>query len=297
MQKLSYITFVAGDMRDLEGLYKEIGRHKDLNTKDTLQAIEIEVGSSGYIQLTSFLQSRGTKYREQIRKQFLHDELLSAKYLLMDGLADFEYPQPENSYQAACYDMSIACPKCQNGAQQIKPFRLKRLPSERTARRNGLLCINWVLEPIIPEALVARLKQAEVTGAEFWPILNRAGNKELDGWSQLYVKNILPPMSAETICERVKSPEEIEDPWIREMLSKSTDMTWCDCGKLGLIPPKEIYYKKSEMNAFADFNKTHEWRGGGRTTWRMFIVSSRAYSVMRSYCDKIDYLFEPINWI
>lgn len=296
MQQLSHIYYVA-NWKSIEETYRDIGRDSDLRTKDTLQSIELVVGSAEYVTLTRILTEKEIKFSERFRKAFSREELLEAKYLRLAAGNHFGYPYPEKTYQSECYDMTRACAKCSNGAPQVKPFRLRAIPSQRSARKCGVMFINWVFEPIVPDDLAVKLDQAGLLGAELWPLLKSNSSAKWDGWSQLYITNILPPMSDRTVCERNKSPEEIDDPWIRDMLQKSVDMTWCDCGRLGWSPPETIIYNQSDMGAFRDFNRTAEWRGGGRTTWSEIIVSHRAYAVMSAFCNNIDFLFEPVQWI
>ena len=293
MKTYSCLTYIS-DWKLLEKVYAEINRMEDLNRSDTLQAIELDTETEEYFNLRDFLRDLHIDFKERRRNEWSYEELKSCWYMLMHSANYYGYPQPENQFHSICYNEKIACPVCGNGAPQIEPFRLKKVPAVSTGKRYGVMFVNWVLEPIIPTELSVILNDAGLSGMEYWPVLKVSGTSVWEEWVQLFIKNVLPPMSEETIFRKVETIEEIEDPWIREMLSTTEYMSWCDCGKLGLQPPTKVYYRQDDLQMFCDFNKTKEWVGGGRTTWQEIIISSKAYCLMREYCNNIDFMFEPI---
>lgn len=70
-------------------------------------------------------------------------ELNAASWLSMTATSYHGYPQPENGYKAATYDLAEYCAACGVGGTQRAPFRFRRDPA---LRANRLLQLNWIFD-------------------------------------------------------------------------------------------------------------------------------------------------------
>jgi hypothetical protein len=70
-------------------------------------------------------------------------ERSAASWLAMHATGHHGYPQPEDHYLEATYDVSTYCRACGAGAVQRAPFRFRRDPRLKPQR---LLQLNWVFD-------------------------------------------------------------------------------------------------------------------------------------------------------
>lgn len=282
----SYMTFV--DMlKETKDAFKLIGREDKFNESDTLQAIELDTGSEEYKIFLNELGKKKIKYDERFQKKFSESELKEAEYLKLFIGNYWGYPQPEDRYRKLCFDVSSACPKCGNGAKQIKPFMLREpLPKNKKIE---IRLLNWVFEYIITDRIAGLIKDRGFTGCEIWPLINFKTKKEILGWKQLYFSHEVPPMSPKTNIPLVPRG----DPTIEEQFG-IRNPTLCECGKLGRNIPDVIYYDEKDINKFCDFNKSHEWLAGGYTTYQIEIISNRVYQFFLEQKIKNMSLIEPV---
>jgi hypothetical protein len=216
--------------------------------------------------LISELSSKGISYSIKKELVFSETDLENAEFLEMAPKAQAGYPQPEEGYEDETYDSERACNICGRGAEQIRPFKLKRRPG---FGRNDIVAMFWTYEFMITENVKDLIEDAGLTGAEFWPILSsgRSGTQSpIDDLHQLRFTNEMPPMSSSTGIETVKLPRM---------------STPCICGKLGRNLPlsSQIVYRRCNLDDACDFNRTSEWLGGGFDTSQFKIVSNRVYEL------------------
>jgi hypothetical protein len=292
MKIASFISFVC-EPHTIEALFKQIGQESQINWSDTLQTVELLLETPDYTLFTDGLRSKGVQYDERFCKLYSDDELLAAEFLRMKSGYYWGYPQPENKYEQLCYDHSSACPKCGNGAKRMKPFVLKAAPK---LRKVDMVTLNWVLQDIVSVRLVNVIKEEKLTGCAFWPLIMRRTKQPIQGWKELVYENELPPMSSRTVFPIVAN-EPIEDKLRAEMEQHGiSNPPLCECGRLGRSVPDTICYDRKDIGQFADFNRTHEWLGGGYTTYQCHIVSSCVYRLFHK--NSIRHAsFEPVRII
>jgi hypothetical protein len=78
-----------------------------------------------------------------VRTKSSAKELSVAKWLAVEPSWHFGYPQPENGYLQATYDLSEYCPECGTGAVQKAPFRMRGEPKWGG---KSILQLNWVFD-------------------------------------------------------------------------------------------------------------------------------------------------------
>jgi len=270
------ITFTIEDRKKAERILDSLDL--PINEKSNTYAVILLVDDDKYRLLTNELSNRSIHFLELCEMTFNQDELNEAEFLRMAPAGYWGYPQPENDfgYQQESYDKSSECSFCGSGAKQIKPFLVKSQPK---FGMNDILAINWEYEFLITLKLKSLLEDAELTGVEFWSILNFKKRKTITDYYQLYITNELPCISPRTEFEIVNF-ERVKIP--------------CPCGKIGRnLSTHQIIYKQRDLNNAKDFNKTHEWLGGGYGTTQWKIVSNRVYQLFRDHNIK-RVKFEPI---
>jgi hypothetical protein len=94
-----------------------------------------------------------------VSTQFSSTELESAAWLKLDSTSYQGYPQPEDAWREASFDLTGYCPGCHTGARQVRPFIMKKSPPWG---RNGILQLHWVYD----EAFV----KPDVWAAVFAPL-------------------------------------------------------------------------------------------------------------------------------
>lgn len=72
-----------------------------------------------------------------------HAERATAEWLEMAPTWHAGYPQPEDGYLTATYDLTGYCPSCGIGALQQAPFRMRGEPKWGS---KGILQLNWVFD-------------------------------------------------------------------------------------------------------------------------------------------------------
>jgi hypothetical protein len=95
------------------------------------------------------------------------------------------------------YDDAAGCPHCGAGAPQLNELRLDPGRISRSKDMNRTIAQN---EVIFSSRLVAALREHNITGARFHPILRKGGKSALDTWFQLEVCSRPVEMAAPTRC-------------------------------------------------------------------------------------------------
>jgi len=287
MKIISYITFWDEDCIS-QTIYETIGKGNQFNSSDKMQVIELDTAKEDYKLFTSELKKKKIDFEERHTKVYSSEELLTAKFLKFVICNYWGYPQPENSYLEVCYDTASSCPKCHNGAKQINPLMLKG--GGPKSGKSEIRRINWCFEYIITTRLADIIQQAKFSGCEIWPVIDYKTKKESPDWKQLYFSHEVPLMSKKTSFPVVSEDDEI----LKEFGIEKTSL--CECGKFGRNIPDEIYYQKEDISKFCDFNKSHEWLGGGATTYQVTMVSSNVYKFLLEQEIKPLELFAPIHF-
>ena len=237
---------------------------------DTMQVVNIFVDLSQYIDLITTLTSMKVYFSDR------QEEIEESELLTIIPNAYCGYPQPDmdGSFREISYDINSACSKCSNGMIQNAPLRMVK----PKLGKNDITGIHWVYEYVITLKLKNLIEQAGLTGHEFWPLIDHKKKTPFEELYQLFIKNVMPPMS--TKANIVRSP----------------GIELCDCGKTGFMLKGIPAYERESLKSIQDFNKTHEWLGGMKGTWQLPIVSKRVYDLVKENNIR-GVRFEPVQLI
>lgn len=244
-----------------------------------LAIVRIFVDDVKYRKLIEDMKSRGIHYNEEKNPIFEKEEMEAAEFFHMVPREQWGYPEPQDDWGGRSYDKSTGCGSCGTGAKQVHPFFVKGPPR---FGRGDITALFWVYEFLVTNRLRDIIAEPDFTGVEIWPVMNYAKQKEespLKGCWQLRFQNELPPMAPSTKFPEVRLPRGAH----------------CSCGRIGRnIPQEPLRYREADLLCAKDFNKTHEWLGGGLDTSQLKIVSRRVYEVFsKNRIKGAD--FEPIT--
>jgi len=266
----SRIVFHTNDIRLAESVLAPFGFEPNRKPGVDIHSATLFVDDSRYNDLRSLLTSKGIEYAEDQEMFFENNELEEAEFFRMAPAGYWGYPQPEEDfdlYRKESYDVSTKCGICRNGSIQNRPLLVKGKPR---FGRNDILAIHWEYEFIITDHLKSLIEKANLTGTDFWPILDHKKRTPVQGYCQLHIANILPPMSTSTQFELVTL----------ERLPKSP----CSCGKTGRnLAIHQMVYRRKDLLDARDFNKTNEWLGGGYGTTQWKVVSAKIYQLFKKH--------------
>lgn len=265
MRTRARITFREDDASKANEILRPFGFKASRNTFIHLATVFTDEGRYG--ELIVELKRLGIDYRVQEEKVFDRNELRAAEYLLLASATLWGYPQPEDNfgYKDASFDMLTACPLCGQGANQAKPLMVR---GRIGLGKKDITAMFWIYELIVSSRLRLLTESAGLTGVKFWPLLRyRSGRpgEPIPGYYQLLINSIMPPASGTTVFPVVTLPRGIQA---------------CSCGRTGHNwPVNQLRYKRNDLAAARDFNKTFEWLGGGLDTSQLKVVSSRVYEM------------------
>jgi len=101
----------------------------------------VSESNENWATLEAWLARRGAV--DTVTTTFSKREIGLARWLEVQPDWHWSYPQPEDEYQSATYDLSEYCGVCGIGARQKAPFRMR---SEPQWGRRGILQLNWVFD-------------------------------------------------------------------------------------------------------------------------------------------------------
>jgi hypothetical protein len=194
------------------------------------------------------------------------------------------YPQPEDDYFEATYNLDQGCPTCAIGATQKAPFRFR---SEPQAKHSQFIGLNWVFDQVfVREQVKSVFEQERVSGVKFSrPVKHRSG-EELTTVYQLHVDVILD----EAVDNRDLRIERCQMPTDPEMLrfltaNKSRLVTGPFCGRQKMNYPIDTPLRivANRLNNQPDFVRTSEWFGSGGDAGRPIIISERVKSLIEMH--------------
>jgi hypothetical protein len=263
MRVRSRISFTAPEDRARELLSKYGLRSEN---KDN-SVVHVFVDDRNYKAFMSELVQEDYHPIEFKEPVFTKKEMESAEYFEVVLVAQWGYPQPEDDfgYEKLSFDRSTTCPLCGEGATQTKPYHISGHPK---FGRNEITALFWTYDLLITQRLKDLIEDSNLTGAEFWPLLeypDQGHTERIVGAYELYIGNELPPAAPSTEFPIVKRLPRGKKP--------------CTCGRLGRNLPIQFHYKRKDLAEAKDFNKTHEWVGGGLGTTRAVIVGRNVYEL------------------
>jgi len=255
---------------ELKTILSSAGINGNVNTRDTIQAVELFSGTETHINFINALELKETNFNESKEMVFSEDEMINSSYYRIIANAYCGYPQPEDGYIEKSYDRLTGCPRCGNGMVQKSELHMNK-PKMGSKDIAG---IHWVYEFAVTSRLKQMIESQELTGCELWPIISPKTKKKHEEVYQLHINSFMPPMSAETSI--IKS-----------------GVNACECGKTGYMLEGLAYYTKDSLQNTTDFNKTSEWLGGGHGSWQLIIVQKAFYNMYKSHKLK-GIRFEPV---
>jgi hypothetical protein len=180
----------------------------------------------------------------------------------------YQYPQPEDDYLQATYDLENYCEHCGQGKKQNRPYRLKTEPKQSNNQFWGL---HWEFEPIFVRQETKNILEREnITDISFSnPVLNKK-NITIDGFYQLHIHKILDKgfdnYNAQTITCKINNEEGF-----------NTDDNLKCCGRIKYHHPRigGYLFDKNIFDTSFDIVESCEYFGGGASASRLQIVSKK----------------------
>lgn len=239
--------------------------------------LDIAEGNPHYSYVWSIVQQKQLFFLSETI--FTKEELDSALWLRVRSQWRFGYPQPEGNfeYDRITYSPENRCLQCNCGLQQVKPFRIKKVPKWG---KRFLGELNWIGDELfLNNAAKELLADNKLTGIAFLNVENKKGTEKLSDINQLYIQYVLEPGMEE------------KQKYIRQRSICPT------CGRMKYVPSGvgSLQLPDRLFRNAPDFAKTQEYFGDGSYAARAIIVSQRAYRVITE--NKMDrgLVFEPVN--
>lgn len=242
-----------------EKLLQPIKKSADKN--DTLQVVELFNDTREYDYLMNELNKLGIEITEQKDNVYSQAEMNTALLLQIVPNSYCGYPQPEDGYLEASFDINTGCKKCSYGRIQNRPLRLHK----PRIGENDIFGVWWLTVLVITTKLKNIIEQEKLTGCEIWPIIDHNKKTEFEDLYQLYISSELPTMSSKT------------------NIIMNYDHK-CDlCGRGECFMKGDKIYERSSLKAVKDFNLSKEWFGSCLGIWQVPFVSQRVYRLFQEH--------------
>jgi hypothetical protein len=208
---------------------------------------------------------------------------------------EYQYPQPENSYREATYDLSDYCPRCGIGMVQARPFRLERDFNQK-ARFLGMYWVNEIFaRPEIP----AIFKKEGISGVEFsHPIRHKSG-EDIKNVYQMKIQTIAEPglrtEGLETVTCKANNEEALFAQASRAQVQQETrpHYSWARhnqrnypyCGRVKYHHPRRepIRFTRNSLRDLPDIAKSYEYFGSGAGARRLIFMKRRVVKLVESW--------------
>jgi hypothetical protein len=187
----------------------------------------------------------------QVKSVFEEEERLNADYLAMTATNQQGYPQPEDDYLEACYNLTYYCAECGIGGKQIAPLRMRGEPNWGTRQ---IIQLNWLFEeffvkPEMYDPIFSKL------GLGSSMVMHNKKNMALDTVVQLEI-----PV--------VESPAEMDG--YKFQVCKS-------CYKKKFYPFEVGKYPALSKPTKLPIFKSQEFYGDGARAYRQIFVNQETY--------------------
>lgn len=211
-----------------------------------LASLEVAESDSRWPDLKAWVDGLKPSAVDMVTTTFADAEERAADWLRLVPEWHHGYPQPENGYLEATYDLSDRCLRCGIGARQKAPFSLEAEP--RWGDRS-IMQINWVFgEFFIRPEIIDMV--ARPLGIATRPVLKRSG-RPLETVVQLVVEESIPishdALEVESRC--------------------------ADCGRTKYRPFTTGYFPDIGAEPREHVARTVEWFGSGLRAFREVLVS------------------------
>ena len=190
------------------------------------------------------------------------------------------YPQPEDGYAGATYDVAGYCERCGVGGVQRHPFRFR---SEPKASHSQFLQLNWVFDELFVRPEVPDVFERErVTGVGFGPALHHRTGRALERIQQLIILTILPPGLQTEGLQMVTCKPDNEEARSEFAGPKRYPHDYPFCGRVKYHWRHPLVFAPHTFAEAPDIAKSHEWFGSGGTAGRAILVSRRVIDLIRA---------------
>ena len=199
------------------------------------------------------------------------DEAQAKWFIASTG--EYQYPQPEDSYMEATFDLSQYCSSCGIGKVQNAPYRLKSEPKQQNRQFWGL---HWEYEPVFVRTDAKNILEREkIQGVKFsQPVLHR-NDIPIQDFYQLHIDTTLNPGFNPYNTNRITCKINNE-----ENCNLNSDINCC--GRIKFHHPRRggYLFEPTTFHANHDIAMSHEYFGSGASANRLVIVSKRLKEII-----------------
>ena len=217
---------------------------------------------------------------DQPRPVFSDADRAAAEWFTIRA-GEFQYPQPEDAYHEATFDLSAYCWRCDIGAVQNRPFRLVG----DFRQKLDFFGLHWVTDEIFLRQETRQLfEQEKLSGAGYLqPTLFMKG-KPIDGLYQLKLEAAAEPGFATADLFRVTcKPGNEEGPAIPGGKPYRFPVGYPYCGRVKYHLPERgwLCYARTSLAGKPDLFKSWEYFGAGDRAERLILASRKVYDLAR----------------
>jgi hypothetical protein len=250
-----------------------------------LSSIEFTVGESDplYPHFAELIKKFGFYVQSGVR--FSEQEIDEAEWLAV-RVGGFQYPQPEDTYMEATYDISSYCPHCGMGAVQNNPFRLKSDFRQNAARFLGL---HWVFDEVFVRPEVkSMLEQSAIAGIGFLPPVHHRTGQPIETVYQMIVRTIAEPGLVTDGLQPVTCRDNNEEGFSQRTSGSAHGMSrrledYAFCGRVKYHYPTTtmLAFTRSSLEGLPDVAKSYEFIGSGAGAHRLILVTRRFVDLVK----------------
>jgi len=214
--------------------------------KEGLVTFEVDESHPTWNTIRDWIQKR--RAVDVIRTTFTEAEVSRAAWLVL--VADWHcgYPQPDEDYLSATYDLSAYCTVCGIGAKQRAAFRMNNEPNWRN---NGILQLNWVFDEFFVKPIVWEMV-FEPLGIPCRSVLNNEGAE---------LKNVV---------QLTTTADEVD------VVTDQLKAHRCEsCGRLKYEPVVRGWFPSLRTMPGLDLAKTKQHFGSGKRSFKGVLISQR----------------------
>lgn len=252
------------DKYNIKYKYKE-----DLETVISTFRFKIEFylyeGTNNFKELKDEITKTGL-LPQIIGSEYEKEDFAKAEWFVID-CGGSQYPQPEDTYLEATFNLHSHCHSCGMGKIQDAPFRL------RTPKQNNLhfVGLHWEYEAMFVKPESKKILEVEnIKNISFSkPVLNRK-NIDIEVLDQVHIQTVLDKgfdsYNTNIITCKLNNEEDC-----------NKDESKFYCGKIKYHHPKVggYVFDKNIFNSNFDIALTNEYFGSGGSANRLKIVSKR----------------------
>ena len=192
------------------------------------------------------------------RTVFTKKELAAARFLRLEPSWHHGYPQPEDDYRRATYDLSECCEACGMGYTQNAPFRMKSEPKWGSKQ---VLQLNWVFDEFFstPEAYRTVFQPL---GIDSLPVIHHKTGRPLESVVQLKIST-----------------------WTTTPI-RGQKLNWETCAvchRKKLTGDQSGMFPHVTLPAGSHLGWTREYIGSGLVAWHAVIISAALYRSLTEY--------------